>query len=78
MLRAGDEGSAIFRHHIEPLGRYLAPYGRAYDWERDPDLCVVDYISSMTDDYFVAACERLFPEAPELFPPPTHFDDLHA
>jgi dGTPase len=38
-LRAGDEAAAIFRHHIEPLNRrHLAPYGRTYDWESDPDL----------------------------------------
>jgi dGTPase len=67
-LRAGDESAAIFRHHIEPLGRHLAPYGRTYDWESDPDLAVVDFISSMTDDYFMATCSELFPKARELFP----------
>ncbi|MGI6230749.1 MAG: deoxyguanosinetriphosphate triphosphohydrolase family protein [Tractidigestivibacter sp.] len=67
-LRAGDESSAIFAHHIEPVGRHLAPYGRSYRWEDDLDLTVVDFISSMTDDYFIATCSALFPEAADLFP----------
>ncbi|MDD7365187.1 MAG: HD domain-containing protein [Olsenella sp.] len=73
-LRAGDETAAIFDHHIQPLTRYLAPYGRSYAWEDDPDQCVVDFISAMTDDYFVATCEALFPEARELFPNRSYFD----
>ncbi|MEE1209290.1 MAG: HD domain-containing protein, partial [Parafannyhessea umbonata] len=60
-LAAGDESAAIFAHHILPLGRRLSYYGRRYDWEADPDQCVVDFISAMTDDYFVATCEVLFP-----------------
>ena len=75
-LRAGDEAAAIFRHHIEPLGRHLAPYGRTYDWKSDPDLAVVDFISSMTDDYFMATCSRLFPKARELFPRRGYFEGI--
>lgn len=78
VLAKGDRSRAIFRHHIEPLERHLAPYGRTYDWEADPDLCVVDFISSMTDDYFIATAEQLFPEASELFPRRTYFDDVVA
>lgn len=75
-LRAGDESAAIFRHHIEPLGRHLAPYGRTYDWETDPDLTVVDFISSMTDDYFMATCSELFPRARKLFPRRGYFEGV--
>ena len=67
-LAAGDERSAIFAHHVAPLERRLSFYGRSYDWERDPDQTVVDFISSMTDDYFVATCAAAFPEAAGLFP----------
>ena len=66
-LTAGDESSPIFRHHIVDVGRALGYYGRTYEWERDPDLTVVDYISSMTDDYFVALATALFPEAERVF-----------
>ena len=67
-LAAGDESSAIFAHHVLPTQRRLAFYGRTYDWEADPDRTVVDFISSMTDDYFVATCQELFPGAASLFP----------
>lgn len=66
-LKAGDESSPVFRHHIVDVERQLAHYGRVYDWESDLDLTVVDYISSMTDDYFVALCESLFPESAGVF-----------
>lgn len=66
-LRAGDEGSPVFRHHIVDVERQLAHYGRTYDWQADLDLTVVDYISSMTDDYFVALCESLFPDSASVF-----------
>ena len=72
-LAAGDESAAIFAHHVAPTERRLAHYGRTYDWERDPDQTVVDFISSMTDDYFVATCEALFPHAAELFPSRGYF-----
>ncbi len=66
-LKAGNEESPIFRHHIVDVDRSLGYYGQGYEWEADLDLTVVDYISSMTDDYFVALCEDLFPESERLF-----------
>ena len=66
-LETGDETSPIFRHHIFDIERALGYYGKTYDWESSPDLTVVDYISSMTDDYFVALCEWLFPESERVF-----------
>ncbi len=51
----------------------LGHYGEAYDWERDLHQTCVDYIASMTDDYFMAYAEHLFPEAVELFPRREHF-----
>ncbi len=67
-LRAGDESSAIFCQHIRGCERRLAHYGREYAWEDDPDQTVVDFISAMTDDYFMATCEAVFPESAGLFP----------
>lgn len=72
-LAAGDESSAIFAHHVRPLERRLAYYDRAYDWEGSPDQTVVDFISSMTDDYFVATCEAAFPGSSDLFPSRGYF-----
>ena len=74
-LRAGDESSAVFAHHVRPLERRLAYYGRSYDWESDLDQTVVDFISSMTDDYFMATCEAAFPQVSGIFPSRGHFSD---
>ena len=67
-LRAGDESSAVFSQHVRGCERRLAHYGREYAWEDDPDQTVVDFISSMTDDYFMATCEQVFPKSARLFP----------
>lgn len=75
-LSKGSENSAIFRHHIQPIVRQLSYYGRHYDWEENPDACVCDFISSMTDDYFVATCTQLFPQAARLFPRRSYFDEV--
>ncbi len=74
VLQAEDQSAAIFRHHIQPLARHLDHYGHRYDWHEDPEQCVCDYISAMSDDYFMATCEALFPEARELFPRRTYFE----
>ena len=66
-LESGDESSPIFRHHIVDVERALGYYGRTYDWQNDLDLTVVDYISSMTDDYFVALAQSLFPDSAGVF-----------
>ncbi|ERI04132.1 putative dGTPase [Atopobium sp. oral taxon 810 str. F0209] len=75
-LKSGDTSSAIFVQHIEPICRHLAPYGNTYRWEDDLDLTVMDFISSMTDEYFMASCEALFPEAAEIFPRRTYFEGI--
>ena len=66
-LAAGRTDSPVFRHHIADVERTLAHYGRSYDWQADLDLTVVDYISSMTDDYFVALCQDLDPSCAPVF-----------
>ena len=72
-LREGREEAPVFRHHVLPVERHLSYYGRSYEVEDDPDQVVVDYIAAMSDDYFVAACERLFPQAREIFPQRSYF-----
>ena len=61
-LRAGDESSPVFKHHIARLcakSRTITPETYLAD---DPNQIVVDYVSSMTDNYFMALYEHLFPE----------------
>ena len=59
-LQQGKEYSPIFRHHIHYINgaRYHrdTPYGK-----EEPNQIVVDYIASMTDDYFIDLHDYLFP-----------------
>ncbi len=55
-----DEDSILYCHHMDyPPGnkRSLEEYRK-----EDPNQIVVDFISSMTDDYFIALYHELFPE----------------
>ena len=62
-LRAGHTASPIFRHHINYVNQ--AHYKRALPYEAtEPNQIVVDYIASMTDNYFIALHRHLFPNSP--------------
>ncbi len=55
--------SPIYTHHIAYVN--AAHYRRAQPYEQtEPNQIVVDYIASMTDDYFVDLYARLFPDSP--------------
>ncbi len=75
-LRAGDESAPIFAHHIVPICKQSSFYGRAYDWEDDPDQTVVDYVAAMTDRYFMELCGYLFPKEEVSFPWRSYFDRM--
>ncbi|MBE6692855.1 MAG: HD domain-containing protein [Ruminococcaceae bacterium] len=56
----GDKSSPIFRHHIDYVNK--AHYIRTTPYEQsEPNRIVVDYIASMTDDYFIDLYRYLFP-----------------
>ncbi len=61
-LKLGKKRSPIFTHHINyvnAMRRYnTVPYGND-----DPNQIVVDYIASMTDDYFIDLHRHLFPDS---------------
>lgn len=64
----GDENSPIFRHHINHV---FSGFARAQSLkekylQEEPNQVVVDYIASMTDDYFMDLHAVLFPDAPKL------------
>ena len=62
-LRTGNKNSPIFRHHINYVNRVR--YRREVPYEKsEPNQIVVDYIASMTDDYFIDLHHYLFPESP--------------
>ena len=60
--------SPIFTHHIELVENSYYRKGKSlYRDETEPNQLVVDYIASMTDDYFIDLYTRLFGETPIEF-----------
>ena len=63
-LKAQDETSLIYKHHIKYLSGFTKYYNIPPYINQRPDDIVTDYIASMTDDYFVEMCRFVFPDAP--------------
>lgn len=62
-LRYGNKDSVIYTHHINFINQHRGYYGNFNDYAAEkPDDVVVDYIASMTDDYFVDLYDYLFPK----------------
>lgn len=60
--KSHNKDSFLYKHHIDYI-KDLTKYYSAVDYEdNDPNDIVVDYIASMTDDYFVDLYRYLFPE----------------
>ena len=58
----GNKASPIFTHHIDYINQ--AHYKREIPYEEtEPNQIVVDYIASMTDDYFIDIYNYLFPKS---------------
>ena len=61
-LQNKNNASPIFTHHINYITK--AHYKRETPYEQtEPNQIVVDYIASMTDDYFIDLYAHLFPES---------------
>ena len=61
-LKSNRESSPIFTHHLDFVlehGKYYRQNN--YREETSPDQTVIDYIASMTDNYFIDLYEYLFP-----------------
>ena len=54
--------SPIFTHHVAYINNIHYKRSAPYE-ETDPNQMVVDYIASMTDDYFIELYHYLFPES---------------
>lgn len=65
--------SPIFTHHINYVKQAHYTRTEAYE-DTDPDQLVVDYIASMTDDYFIDLHNRLFPRSPHRIEYKGYFD----
>lgn len=60
--KAHNKNSIIYKHHISYVNK-LAGYYSGNDYENNtPEDIVVDFIASMTDDYFVDLYKYLFPK----------------
>lgn len=65
MAKSGDRNSILHHHHISYVKannyHISEDYGDYADEE--PNQIVVDYLASMTDDYFLALHKKLFPKS---------------
>lgn len=62
-LHHGQKDSPIFTHHIEYVNHTARRRDVPYE-KTEPNQMVVDYIASMTDDYFIDLHHYLFPDSP--------------
>lgn len=76
--KAHDRNSVLYKHHIDYI-RKLTQYNQSitvnYE-ETEPNMIVVDYIASMTDDYFIDLYNYLFPKGRHQVNYIGYFDDL--
>lgn len=65
-LKKDCRESVIFRHHVEFIAEKSSNYDTCHDYSREEaHQMVVDYMASMTDDYFIALHAFLFPDSPD-------------
>lgn len=72
-IERGDRNSTVYRHHINKVEKLkrAKPYV-----EEDKYLIAVDYIASMTDDYFIDLYEFLFPKGKYSIKYKGYFDGM--
>ncbi len=61
-LIKGDKNSYIFKHHVSYVDKPYYKRRKPYLQEA-PEQIVIDYIASMTDDYFIDLYAKLFPDS---------------
>lgn len=75
-LQTGDKNSIIYKHHVDFVKENTSYYGSDdYLEKTEENQIVVDYIASMTDDYFVDLYEYLFPKSKYKVEYVSYFDD---
>ncbi len=61
---SGDKESIFYKHHLEYIENITRPYRRINNYRDESfEEMVVDFMASMTDDYFVELYEYLFPNS---------------
>ena len=61
-LKNGNTSSPIYKHHIDYINKPYYKRDIPY-METEKNQIVVDYIASMTDDYFIEIFKHLFPSS---------------
>ena len=61
-FRLGKKNSPIFGHHVDYVNQIVCDREIPYE-KTEPNQMVVDYIASMTDDYFIDLHHYLFPNS---------------
>lgn len=62
-VKRNDTDSIIYKHHINPIGDALKQYHGIDYSKEEKNQIVVDYIASMTDDYFIDLHKHMFPDS---------------
>ena len=61
-LITGNKKSPVFIHHVDYVNSFRKYYNTDNYLDTEPNQIIVDYIASMTDDYFVDLFDFLFPK----------------
>ncbi len=71
------KNSVIYKHHIKFVNNIRKHYVEESSYtDEEPNQIVVDYIASMTDDYFIDLYSYLFPEDKYKIKYVSYFDDM--
>lgn len=62
-VKRNDTDSIIYKHHINPIGDALKQYHGIDYSKEEKNQIVVDYIASMTDNYFIDLHKHMFPDS---------------
>ena len=73
-VKNNRKNSPIFTHHIAQVNRTYYLHSTPYE-QTEPNQLVVDYIASMTDDYFIELHQFLFPNSDYSVVYRGYFDD---
>jgi len=77
-LKKKNTDSVIYKHHIEFINRQNKFYVSECKYSNEENnQIVVDYIASMTDDYFIDLHKHLFPDSKYKLEYVSYFDDIN-
>jgi len=74
-VKEKNESSVIYKHHIAYVENNLRYYTDFDYRSEEPNQIVVDYIASMTDDYFIQLHKHLFSDSKHVIEYKSYFED---